>query len=442
MKIQHVKKQLTAACRCAYSRLALNVYMFGEILSEGRSAALSGHMGREEAQEQEFLRLMSLFLAGEPVAEALGCLREQVRREMEFITAYADSFQVYEHVFNRLESRFGMGEVLPDPDMDQDEKRLQWLMGFITASDEQTTVNQRIGQVLGQLPVRLTKQKFFSMVREALNLYKGSEGKNLDDMMYMLRSQALLDQPQGMADFNPDLEARLERFRQSDYKHMTALCYEELSQCLEQTAQLLTEAADRASLLMDLLNDLYVLALAAGQEVSHIPEEQAARAVMAAVPEKLKSGQSLHASLLVPLEGSQETCFEEWEAWAAPLDLLEERCAWDEEAELLRKIRLLLSTSSFMSLERETREPRTVDSEELDQVIQEFAAQLTAAWEGQSRLVVRAMMAQILSSLPIFFGSLEEVERYIRGCLESCADETEKTVSLNLIRQLSEMDNL
>ncbi len=437
MKIQNVKKQLTAACRCSYSRLALNVYMFGEMMAEDE-----GFQGGTAVLEQEFLRLMSLFLDGEPVAEALGSLREQVMERMELTTAYTDNFQVYEHVFNRLEGRLGITGTMHYPDMDNDEKRLRWLMGYITASDEQMTVNQRIQRVLGQLPVRLTKQKFFSMVREALNLYKGLEGKNLDDLMYVLCSEGLLNLPQGMDDFSPELNARLQRFRQADYKNMTAKTYQELALYLEQTGELLTEEADRTSLLMDLINDLYVLVLAGAQEVSYIPEESSARQVMASVLAYLRSEGELDALLLEPLEGSQETCCEEWESCAASLDLLEENCGQDPMAELLRRIRLLLSTSSFMSLEVTDREVRTVDAEELDRVCGEFASRLQASWENQPRLVVRAVMAQILSSLPVFFGTLEEVEQYIRGCLDSCADETEKSVSLGLIRQLAELEEL
>lgn len=464
MKIPNVKKQLTAACRWSYSSLALNVYMFGEILADraavegtvveenagaaarDENAVQGGAPGRmAEAQEQEFLRLMSLFLKGEPVAEALDCLREQVRRQMELITFYTDSFQVYEHVFNRLEARFG-SDVAPDPDIGNDEKRVQWLMGYITSSEEQMTVNQRIQRVLGQLPVRLTKQKFFSMVSEALNLYTGSEGKNLADMMYLLRSVALLNRPRGIENFSPELEERLQSFRKADYKNMTAEIYRELSFCLEQTADMLTDDSECTSLLMDLINELYVLVLAAGQDVSHIPEENCARQIMASVLDYLNFEGELDTALLESLEGSQEAAYEEWETCATPFDLLEElleECSGQAAvAELLYKIGRLLSTSSFMSLEFERQKLPVVDANELERVTGEFVEQLSASWEGQPRLVVRAVMAQIFSTLPVCFGSLEEVERYIRGCLDSCTDEAEKAVSLYLIRQLAELDEL
>lgn len=437
MRIQNVKKQLTAACRCSCSRLALNVYMLGEMLAEDRE-----FQSGAAVREQEFLRLLTLYLAGEPVAEALDCLREQVTERMKLLTACNDYFLVYKHVFDRLEGRFNPDYASHYPDMDNDEKRLQWLMRYITASDEAVTVNCRIQMVLGQLPIRLTKQKFFSMVRKALELYKGSESKSLDDMMYVLYSDGLLNRTPGTDDLNPELKERLQRFCQEDYKNMTAKTCQELVQNLEQTGEMLSGEVDRASLLMDLINDLYVLVLAGPQEVSYIPEETSARQVLASVLACLRWEGEFDERLLEPLEGSQETCFEEWEACAAPPELLEENCVQDPMAELLRRISLLLSTSSFASLDRIDREPRTVGEEELDRVCGEFESRFQAAWDQQPRLAVRGAMAQILSSLPVCFGTLEEVKQYIKGCLDSCADETEKSVSLDLIRQTAELEEL
>lgn len=434
MRIQSVKKQLTAACRCSYSRLALNVYMFGEMMFEDKE-----FQNGTAAHEQEFLRLMALYLAGEPVAAALGGLREQVMERMERASVYNDHFKVYKHVFNRLKGRFDTEYSSHYPYMDNDEKRLHWLLEYIAAADE-ATVSHRIRVVLGQLPVRLTKQKFFFMVRNALNLYKGSESNSLDDRLHVLYSDGLLNEPCVTDDFSSELMARLQRFRQADYKNMTAEDYQALALYLEQTEEMLTGEIDRASLLMDLINDLYVLVLTDPQEMSHIPEEGSARQVMASVLAYLRSEGELDDRLLESLEGSQETCFEEWEACKTSLDLLEEQCGQDPMAELLRRISLLLSTSSFMGLDMIVRELRTVDGDELDRVCREFEIRLQAVWERQPRLVVRGSMAQILSSLPIFFGNMEEVNQYIQGCLDSCADETEKSVSLDLIRQLAEME--
>jgi hypothetical protein len=49
-------------------------------------------------------------------------------------------------------------------------------------------------------------------------------------------------------------------------------------------------------------------------------------------------------------------------------------------------------------------------------------------------------MSKILSRLPVFFDSLEEVRLYVEGSLRSCSDVKEKEISMGLIRMLMEQD--
>lgn len=49
-------------------------------------------------------------------------------------------------------------------------------------------------------------------------------------------------------------------------------------------------------------------------------------------------------------------------------------------------------------------------------------------------------MSKILSRLPVFFNSLEEVRLYVEGSLRSCSDSKEKEISMRLIRMLIEQD--
>ena len=72
-------------------------------------------------------------------------------------------------------------------------------MAYIRDGGEAPLVNQRIQNVVGQLPVRLTKNKFFAMVEEGLSVYLKGTQENLDDMMNILRSDGLLNQPKDCA---------------------------------------------------------------------------------------------------------------------------------------------------------------------------------------------------------------------------------------------------
>ena len=72
--------------------------------------------------------------------------------------------------------------------------------------------------------------------------------------------------------------------------------------------------------------------------------------------------------------------------------------------------------------------------------LERFFGELSAAWEGKTKVLVRAVMSKILSRLPVFFNSLEEVRLYVEGSLRSCSDSKEKEISMRLIRMLIEQD--
>lgn len=54
------------------------------------------------------------------------------------------------------------------------------------------------------------------------------------------------------------------------------------------------------------------------------------------------------------------------------------------------------------------------------------------------KIVVRAVMARLLSALPLFFTSVEELKGFVLGSLTACSDQAEKAVCADLIRQIME----
>ena len=56
--------------------------------------------------------------------------------------------------------------------------------------------------------------------------------------------------------------------------------------------------------------------------------------------------------------------------------------------------------------------------------------------EGQSRLVRRAIMANTLEKIPVFFSTPQEVADYISQSLMLCDDEAEKYASKQLIQEM------
>ena len=71
----------------------------------------------------------------------------------------------------------------------------------------------KIGQVVSQIPMRLSKNKFFELLHDAFTLYKGSETASVEDFVYMLRSVAMLHTPE---QFDTAFEVLSERLRELD----------------------------------------------------------------------------------------------------------------------------------------------------------------------------------------------------------------------------------
>ena len=64
----------------------------------------------------------------------------------------------------------------------------------------------------------------------------------------------------------------------------------------------------------------------------------------------------------------------------------------DEDGEILRKIELLMSDSSFMSLERPgDRADQKVDEELMAGKLERFFGELSAAWEGKPKVLVEGL---------------------------------------------------
>ena len=423
MKQQSLKKQYTMAFGFSSARLALNYYMFEEWALEEQSLSAA-------CQEQagSFRKLLESYLDGGDPLDEVKTLRNTMIREMEIITGYTDCFQIYEYALNRLERRFHTDLRAVDEEGIADE-----LMEFITGSNDSLSMNGRIAQVITQLPIRFTRQKFYSMVREALSIYNGADRSSLDNLMYRLRTGAMVDLPEAMEQGYEDLFVILEQFQKLDYKAMDRDGYDE---CIRKVAYV----SDRLHLLSEwyislqqLINDLYVLLLTKGEAVAEVHEALAAHRILA--------GLLLHArqteaktlpdeliQMLVDLEGMQESYHEKYQRTEA----------------VDKTIDLLLSGSDFVTLqpkERQNDSEETVDSDYLNQTAEAFFESLDQLFAKHQKPVIRAVMAKILSELPVCFNRLDEMQEYIENSFGSCSDSNERETCIDLLRQMMESEN-
>lgn len=441
MQARKIKKQLSAACNFAYTRLALNYYTYYETFLE--DSLLSNRLAPLNAGYQA---LLGRFLEGECDVKALDGLRNRVKEEMETVTSYAETFQAYEYVLNRLEGRFAP-QLLGDTDKVSHEHEMTMrIMSYILELEEIAVVNERIRSVLGELPVRLTKQKFFALVKRGLSVYKGGTKGSLDEMMYILRGQALLNRPEDMVNGYEELHSILKEFETADYKEIAAEEFRHLADEMNRAGDMLMDDTGELLLLMELVNDLYVLFISRGSAMMEVSEEQRLKEILFGVLALFNSGENEPipeelTKKLTRLEGRQETYFEQWMDDGPSMEEIKELGTREREDALIVKVGLLLSGSAFMSLDGPGPDAgETVDNVMLGKEMERFFQDFSAAVKGWPRILIRAVMAKVLSCLPVFFESLDEVQEYVESSLVSCTDYMEKAITMKLIEDRMKED--
>lgn len=453
METRLLKKQMTAAYQYSYTRAALNYEALYESIYDQEISDAGASSEKCMSAVRTLNDLVEGHFSGHDVTADLKKLRDCVTHEVEILTSYTDAFQIYEYVLNRLERRFN---TIAASEYD-DETFASMVTGFISGSKESAVMNTRIQEVVSQLPVRLTKQKFFSLVMEGLSVYIGSARASLDGIMYTLRTESMADFPRDMAEGRHSLYETLEQFRRIDFKNITKEGYEEASAKLDLVALELNDESGLYVLIQDIINDLYVLSLAGKEAVIDVNEEKICRSIILGVLECFRKEDYTAASLgkfdelLGQLEGRQETYYERYlraELPEATVDLA-------DDPDYVRAVNVdrLLSGSSFVDLldrveaagaaEEASGSLAAVDRAYLDETAGALFRDMEKVFAAESKPVVRAIMAKVLSDLPVFFNSVDEIKAYIKGSLESCGDEAEKETCKELLEELMDYeDNL
>lgn len=411
------RRQMSMAYRSSFTRLGLNYYTIYESAYDQSSVSekVTGIL-------EEFHHILGEFLEGKGERSSLENLRERLIHDMNILTAYTDCFQIYEYVLNRVERRFVKGKSIPW----SVEEFSTALLEVLSRSEDSTVMNSRIQEIMGQLPIRYTKQKFYSMLLERLTVYAGAEKESLEDVLYMLRTSAMVSLPKGMEEQWPGLYGILEKLRYMDYRNLDKEQYWEAMDRINDASKKLNVESGLYLLAADLVNDLYVLFLTRDSAVVDSAEKDLFFSLAGDIRECFAKhdGQPLPEQCkeyLEKLEGIQEYVMEQFMPDAG------------EDDPILSKIVKLTSGSSFASLEETVRKEEPADREWIEKKGEEFCQELTKTFEGMPKSVVRAIMAKILSYLPVVFRSSGELEEYIRGSLEGCTDLAEREACMEIL---------
>lgn len=456
MKSRNGKKMMAAACRYAYSRFVLNYEMYYETLAEEHDKLLEEDLPEIEREEiekkkkiqDEFFYLVGCFLKGENPADKLEDFRSRLLSQMDDVMHYLGYFSIYEYVLERIRGRFFPSDFFAPVD---DELFANKIIGSVISIQDSGERNKRIKDILSELPMRFTKAKFFSLAGQALSVYEGTSKISLEQQLQQLYQEGTLTYPQTPPVGFEHLHQILLDLERTDYRHLDKDNFQILWENFVSARDSLLSQSSYNRDLMELMNDFYVICLTYPNTLMDIQEKELFHTIITLIWEGLENEAfSLSEGDILPLliqtEGRQETYYEQWERFA--FDDLSDVSDSEKESEdyiVLWKISQLLSTSLFMSLEMDEEESEEdkilLSRRAVEEMCQSLFDKLEISWKGKSKYVIRSVMAQLLSILPMFFLSTEELRQFVLGCLSSCTDLTEKAVCVQSIQNFMEMNN-
>lgn len=425
-------------CEYGVLDLTFGAYTFMEQIVEEQA---------EQAREEENVIAPVLLALGElakedcvygRVAGTMRKLRQEITDKMELFTSYADCLICYEYVLNRMELKFLPQEKLTDILHGFEEEQFLWqVKEFLTGSKDQSVMQDRVRLLVGQLPVHMTKYKLFEKIGEVLTLYQGSDCASLDEFVYMLRTSAMLYEPEKYAGEYAAVGADIKRLQEADYAALTEEEYKEMVGVLERAAEAVHGITDFYYSLQKVVNGIYAMCLLFPYLETESKLVKQGRAIWASL-----ASRQYHTDMLVPLEGRIEPCVGACDC-REPV-LYEIRDSYKEELEELSltefmddlmKIVNLLSDSLFVDWERAT-EKKVADADYVRQCTEQLREELSQQFDQLSRPVKRAVTAQILEKMPLMFNNMQELEEYIRVNLFGCQDRAEKAVVMLLLQEL------
>jgi len=372
-------------------------------------------------------------------------IRSGITERVDCLTIYTDFFEIYEYALNRVEYRFKEMEQLED-----DEEIARKILRFIFDSDDNVIVNETIKEVIGQLPVRITRQKYFEYLKEGFSGLLGASEDIFESYVKIIRSSAMLDFAEDGKEIYPNLWEKKAFLEKLDFKNITREEYEKAIELISEAVSFLETETTAYYSLMELVNELYAILICTPYKTESSDEKEQEEAAFYIIKEintayfrgkQDEITEDLTERFKV-LEGYQE----EKEFDLLRLDdalfhlnenhrALAEKMSEDNMFASLLLSKNLLSDSLFIDIHKNKTGEKIGKErfkEELDRLIED----LTDKFQSCDRMIMRAIMANTINKIPVFFDSHSEVMDYVLYSLSKCTDMAEKYACIEIINEL------
>lgn len=382
----------------------------------------------------------------EDAVSAIDSMRKDNMKRMDVLTNYTDIFQIYEYVLNRIEYKYK-----ENPYNIDDEEFARDILRYIFNSEDNFDINERIKEIIGQLPVRMTRQKYFDLLGQSIHAYKGAERDSFDTFLYMIRTSAMLHKNEDMEECYPQLAQKKRYLEKLSFKNLS---HEEFNQAFDMMKSAVATLEKETTIfitLQEVINSIYIILICYPYTGLSQQEEHKAWDSAFEIISKVNAGfakgkkEDLSKKLadrLSEIEGIQEeisydlTILED-ALYTVGLNYkkLTKSLMLEPLMNVLARSQKLNSDSIFIDLDAIYEEGK-VDEQLINKEQNELKEQLSAAFDSLDRLVCRAIMANTLNKMPVFFSNRTEVMDYVRYTIEHCFDMYEKAASYEIINKI------
>lgn len=370
-------------------------------------------------------------------------LRDNIYKTVDILSAYADIFSRYEYVSNRCEYLF------KEPELNiNDEELTKEVMNYIFCDEDNSVINSKISEIVAELPLRMTKSKFFELLDNGLSVYSKTDKETIDDFVYLLKSSAMLILPENMEEYE-ELNEIYNEVKSLDFKNITAEEFKKLEDSLRYVTDLIDKETNIFMMLQGIVNRVYVMIIASSyvDYLSDDKELSMCMDIIRAINDNFIEGEYISlpddvTDLFVFLEGSPEEILNKIQSVEYALDTVKNNylSIIDEFSvnTLYKELFVsssLLSDSLFIDLTdlwNMFNNDEENDTEEFDiqkyveKVRDEMIITLTEFFENNQKIVNKSVMALILSRLPVFFNNITEIQDYVYNSLSNCTNKAEK----------------
>lgn len=422
-------------------KLCLNFYTIREMLEEGTDIAQF-----KEDYDKVSKLLLKAINDGETVdsddIEVIDTIRNSVEYKMKLLTSYTDGFEIYEYILNRLEA--GIKNTSEEVDIELLSNKM---FQYVFSENDTVVVNSKLQILMSQLPVRMTKNKFYDVVANTLSIYKGGETSSVDDFVDMLKTAVLMKKPEGFETEYPDLYDVYTRLEEADYKTLDEGAFDRLSMDINQGAEFITDQVSFYMLFQEVINDTYAILMTTkgnSYNADNASYKSATRIIDTCINSFSEDSAEALIDSFMSLEGSQEYVYENVMILETVLDdvALKSENMDDEtrnHVKSLKTVEKLVSSSLFIDLNKDFNvESKVADSDYIGKLKEELTAEFAEYFKDKSMTVVRSIMCKILAAMPIFLDTQQEIKNYFDYVLSNCKNDSELTACNKLICDIIE----